>query len=261
MRHYQVWVNAGASRTQALAAQPRLHAAGLVVAAVRGMAVQEDSGRVIGQWTVFPGVRAVHVERVPIEESSLGGPHYRILAGDENISGFVDSDAEGGRRYVYRARCEVLVDGVGRLSEAVEADVTVTAVLAPVDDLSLTVHENRTGHRRSDVDAAAGRAGFVFRTPSAPRAEVAEIPHAAVEQAGLHGEMQLPHPVSEWLDDRGHPRAVMAGVPWPRDWSRAYFTPVTVIDGQGPTREKRPRPCGPGRSATSNSSSSATNRC
>ncbi len=72
VRHYQVWVNAGPTRTEALASQPRLHAAGLVVARVRGMAVREDSGRVIGQWTVFPGVRAVHVERVPIEESRHG---------------------------------------------------------------------------------------------------------------------------------------------------------------------------------------------
>ena len=125
---------------EALAAQPRLHAAGLVVARVRGMAVRDDSGRVIGQWTVFPGVRAVHVERVPIGEAGAGGPHFRILARDENLNGFVDSDAEGGRRYIYRARCEVVVDGVGRLSEAVEMEVAVTAVLAPVADLSLTVH-------------------------------------------------------------------------------------------------------------------------
>lgn len=234
VRHYQVWVNAGASCTEALAAQPKLHAAGLVVAPVRGMAVREDSGRVTGQWTVFPGVRAVHVERVPIEESALGGPHYRILAGDENLGGFLDSDAEGGREYLYRARCEVTVDGVGRLSEATEAQVAVTAVLAPVTDLSLAVHE--TDPVTVDLTFTPPPAGQVaiFRTPDGPRAgaESDDLPQAAMEHAGLHSELLLTHPITERLDEHGRLQAVMAGVPWPRDWSRAYFTPVTSMGGR-----------------------------
>ncbi len=234
VRHYKVWVNAGASHTDALAAQPKLHAAGLVVATVRGMAVRDDSGRVIGQWTAFPGVRAVHVERVPVEESIAGGPHYRILAGDENLGGFVDSEAEGGRRYVYRARCEVIVDGVGRLSEAVEAEVTVTAVLAPVSDLSLTVHD--TDPVTVDLTWTPPRAGRVaiFRSPTGPRAgaDAADMRDAAVEQIGLNAELRLTHPISQRLDEQGHLRAVMADVPWPRDWSRAYFTPVTFMGGR-----------------------------
>jgi hypothetical protein len=240
VRHYQVWVNAGGTRAEALAAQPRLHAAGLVVAAVPAMAVRDDSGRVTGQWTVFPGVRAVHVERVPVEEPTLGGPHYRILAGDENLSGFVDSDAEGGRTYIYRARCEVIVDGVGRLSEAVEAQVAVTAVLAPVTDLSLTVHN--TDPATVDLTWTPPPAGQVdlYRTPDGPRAgaESAELPEAAVEEAGLHADLRLTHPVAERFGEHGRLQAVMTAVPWPRDWSRAYFTPVTSVGGRarlGPT--------------------------
>jgi hypothetical protein len=233
VRHYQVWVNAGPTRTEALASQPRLHAAGLVVAPVHGMAVREDSGRVIGQWTVFPGVRAVHVERVPAEESAMGGPHFRILAGDENLHGFVDSDAEGGRRYVYRARCEAIVGGVGRLSQAVETEVAVTAVLAPVSDLSLIVHD--TDPVMIDLTWTPPPAGRValYRTPDGPRAgaEAADLPDAAVEQAGLQSELRLTHPISEWTDEHGRRQAIMAGVPWPRGWSRAYFTPVTLVGG------------------------------
>jgi len=233
VRHYQVWINAGASHTEALAAQPRLHAAGLVVASVRGMAVRDDSGRVIGQWTVFPGVRAVHVERVPIEEAGTGGPHYRILSRADNLDGFVDSDAEGGRRYMYRARCEVVVDGVGRLSEAVGVEVSVTAVLTPVADLSLTVHSSDP----VTVDLTwtppvAGRVAL-FRTPDGPRAGVdaADLPEVTLEQAGLLTDMRLTHPVAERVDQHGRRQAVMAGVPWPRGWSRAYFTPVTLVGG------------------------------
>jgi hypothetical protein len=234
VRHYQVWVNAGATQTEALAAQPRLHATGPIVAPVRGMAVRDDSGRVIGQWTVFPGVRAVHVERVPAEESTMGGPHFRILAGADNLSGFVDSDAEGGRSYVYRARCEAIVDGVGRLSQAVEAEVAVTAVLEPVSDLSLTVHS--TDPVTVDLTWTPPPAGRValYRTADGPRAgaEAAELPEAAVEQAGLEAQLRLTHPVSERSDEHGRRQAVMAGVPWPRDWSSAYFTPVTLVGGR-----------------------------
>jgi hypothetical protein len=176
----------------------------------------------------------VHVERIPIEEAALGGPHYRILAGEENFGGFVDSEAEGGRRYIYRARCEVVVDGVGRLSEAAEAEVTVTALLAPVADLSLTV-------RATDpvtVDLAwtpppAGRVA-IFRTADGPRAgaEADEISETAMEQVGLHMEHLLTHPVSQGMDAHARPRARIVGVPWPYDWSRAYFTPVTLVGGR-----------------------------
>jgi hypothetical protein len=178
-------------------------------------------------------VRAVHVERVPVEESGSGGPHYRILAGEDNLNGFVDSDAESGRSYMYRARCEVIVDGVGRLSEAVGVRVTVTAVLAPVADLSLTVHS--TDPVTIDLTWTPPPAGRValYRTPDGPRAgaDAAELSEAAVEQAGLQTELRLTHPVSEWLDEQGRRRAAMTGIPWPRGWSRAYFTPVTLVGG------------------------------
>ena len=150
----------------------------------------------------------------------MGGPHYRILAGDENLSGFVDFEAESGRRFVYRARCEVVVDGVGRLSEAIEATVGVTAVLTPVTDLSLTMHD--TDPVTVDLTWTPPRAGRVdvYRTPD------------ALGPTGLHADLRLTHPVGQRRDVNGRIHSVMTGVPWPRDWSRAYFTPVTVIADQ-----------------------------
>ena len=192
----------------------------------------------------------------------MGGPHFRILAGADNLNGFVDSDAEGGRSYVYRARCEAIVDGVGRLSQAIEAEVAVTAVLEPVSDLSLTVHS--TDPVTVDLTWTPPPAGRValYRTADGPRAgaEAAELPEAAVEQAGLEAQLRLTHPVSERSDEHGRRQAVMAGVPWPRDWSRAYFTPVTLVAGRARLGIRR-RPCAPGRSATSSSPSTAVNRC
>jgi hypothetical protein len=234
VRHYQVWVNAGASRGEALAAQPILHAAGVAVATVDDMVVREDSGRVVGQWKVFRGVRAVHVERVPVEEGSSGGPQYRILADNDNLAGFVDATAARGRRYLYRARCEVLVDNVARLSGAAQVEVAVSAVLSPVADLALTMHP--TEPVTFDLSWTPPPAGQVaiFRTQDAPRADIGacELPEVALTQAGLKPELRLSHPVTERRDSEGHVRAVMADVPWPGDWSRAYFTPVTMMDAQ-----------------------------
>ncbi|MGO9350745.1 MAG: hypothetical protein ACLP3C_07865, partial [Mycobacterium sp.] len=234
VRHYQVWVNAGNSRADALAAQPVLHAAGVLVATVCDMAVQEDSGRVIGRWNVFPGVRAVHVERVPIEESASGGPQYRILAGSDNLAGFVDASAERGRRYLYRARCEVVVDGLARLSGMAESEVEVSAVLAQVTDLAMTMH--RTHPATFDLSWTPPPSGRVaiFRTaePPAVDAAAAELPEAALDQAGLKPGLRLNYPISERRDTQGRLQAVMADVPWPGGWSRAYFTPVTLLGGR-----------------------------
>jgi hypothetical protein len=234
VRHLQVWANAGASEAEALGAQPLLHAAGVVVSTVTDLAVREDSGQVIGQWTVFPGIRAVHVYRVPVEEADAAGPQHRILAGDANLGGFIDSCAEHGRRYVYRFRCEAAVDAAAPLSEALQVEVTVSGVLTPVTDLALTMY---TGDQAM-FDLAwtpppAGRV-LIFRTKTAPTGDAGavELPEAALEQTGLALEQRLTHPIAERRDPQGRTLAVMADVPWPADWSRAYFTPVTILNGQ-----------------------------
>jgi len=174
------------------------------------------------------------VYRVPVEAAAAGGPQHRILAGDDNRGGFVDSGAERGRRYLYRARCEVIVDGVARLSEAVQVHVAVPAVLVPVTDLTLTMHPtDPVSFDLAWTPPPAGRV-VIFRTQGGPGAgaEAVELPEAALEQAGLHGELRLTHPAAERRDRQGRPKAVMADVPWPAQWSRAYFTPVTILGGR-----------------------------
>jgi hypothetical protein len=234
LRHLQVWVNAGASRSNALAAQPVLHAAGVMVATVGDLAVREDSGQVIAQWTVFPGIRAVHVYRVPAEEADAAGPQHRILAGKDNLGGFVDSGAERGRTYIYRFRSEAPVDDAARLSEAAQVEITVSAVLEPVNDMQLTMGpEDQAAFDLAWTPPPAGQV-VIFRTKNGPAAgaEAAELPEAALEQTGLGPEHRLAHPVAEHRDAQGQALAMMAEVPWPADWSRAYFTPVTILAGR-----------------------------
>ncbi|HTM86116.1 MAG TPA: hypothetical protein VL179_14675 [Mycobacterium sp.] len=234
-RHLQVWVNVGASEAEALAAQPVLHAAGAVIVTPRDYQIREDSGRVIGRWTVPPGVDAVHVYRLPAESVDAPEPPFRIMADQPNLTGFVDHEAERGRRYLYRMRCEVVVDGVVRLSEAVSGAVTVSAVREPVRDLTLSMHSERDG-AEFDLEWTPPRFGTVllFRTPEPPSADAqdSELAEAVLDQVGLTRDVQLTHPVADRVDADGAHKSVMASVPWPGDWTRAYFTPVTVLDGR-----------------------------
>ena len=236
LRHLQVWVNAGRDRDAALAAQPVLHAAGVLVGTLPDFEIREDSGRVIGKWQVPPGVAAVHIYRVPVELAARSGPAFRILADGPNLTGFVDDDAERGRRYVYQLRCEVDVDGVVRLSDYVQAEVRVSAVLLPVEDLALTTHAERAGGVAFDLSWTAPAFGEVrvYRTAEPPNADAArnELDEGALEHVGLTHAAQLSHPITETVDPAGVRHARMSGVPWPADWHRAYFTPVTVLDGR-----------------------------
>jgi hypothetical protein len=234
VRRYQVWVNTGGSLAEALAAQPILHAAGTRPSPVQNVAIGEDSGRVVGQWTVFPGATAVHLYRIPAEDAAGNELPYRIFTGSDNLHGFVDPDPEPGRSYIYRTRCEVVVDGAVRLSEAAQAEVRVSAVPAPVDDLSLIPQD--PDNTVWDLAWSAPKAGqvLIFRTQEGPSAgaETGELPETALEQAGLRPGARLTHPTSDSHDPDGRRRSVIAGVPWPSGWTRAYFTPVTVLNGR-----------------------------
>ena len=234
VRRYQVWVNTGPSRAEALGAQPILHAEGTRPSPVQNFAIGDDSGRVVGQWTVFAGVSAVHIYRIPAGDAAGNELQYRVFTGGDNLHGFVDPDAEPGGRYIYRTRCEVVVDGAVRLSDATEAEVRVSAVLAGVADLSLIPQDpDGTVWDLAWSAPAAGRV-LIFRTQDGPSpgADTAELPETALEQAGLRPDMRLAHPISDGHDPDGRRRSVISGVPWPSGWSRAYFTPVTVLDGR-----------------------------
>ncbi|BBZ36008.1 fibronectin type III domain-containing protein [Mycolicibacterium confluentis] len=231
VRHFQVWVNSGPTRSAALAAQPELHAEGVLISPVAGVSVREDHGRVIGQWTVPPGVEMVHVHRIPAEVDGRDGPQFRILATSDNLGGFVDTEAVGGQRYTYRMRCAATVDGIMRLSEAAQVDIEMAAVLSPVTDLVVTP----SGPGVFDLTWTPPRNGVVviYRSQDGPRAgaDAAELPEAALDQIGLSPDMRLTQPMSQRTDGSGRVTATMTGVSWPSAWSRSYFTPVTVLAG------------------------------
>lgn len=231
VRHLQVWCNRGADVNSALHAQPVLYATTAVVSPVDNFDFREDEGRVIGRWTTRPGTAAVQIYRVPVERAHMGAdsPQYRIGSATTNLGGYVDLDAEPGRRYLYLVRCEASIDGTTRLSAAQQQEVAVAAVLKPVTDLAVVTHEREHGPAfdLSWTDPPSGRV-VIYRTQASPNAGLGAgtLAYAALDGAGLHEDDLLPDPST--VDPDG--RSIVAGVPWPRGWNRAYFTPVTVHD-------------------------------
>ncbi len=232
IRHLQVWRNSGATADEARANQPILHAQVPIVATLDSVDLREDEGRVIGQWSVFPGIKRVQIFRVPIEraQSGLSDPSYRILADQDNLGGFVDNEADRGRRYVYQFFCEAEYEGLVRLSAPVTKQLLVSAVLEPVNDLEITLDDSAHG-AEFDLTWTKPAAGHViiFRTERPPVAgsDAEAQPEDALPRMGLADDNRQVHPIV-WDGDR----AAMRNVPWPRGWVRTYFTPVTVLDGK-----------------------------
>lgn len=231
VRYVQVWVNQGATSAEAVAAQPVLHAEGAFVSDVQNVEIREDEGRVIGQWTALPGTRNVQVFRLPAEKAaySSGDPQYRIQTLTNNLGGFVDGEAERGREYLYQVYAEAVVNGVARLSSPVVRPLRVSAVLKPVTDLTAVEHGSELDVPCFDLQWAIPPGGTVVihRNALPPEAGVELEPRstATLAQHGLGEESRLAHPIV--VDGS---RALMEGVPRPAGWTRAYFTPVTILD-------------------------------
>ncbi|ROP64136.1 hypothetical protein [Curtobacterium sp. PhB115] len=233
VRSVQVWAHVGTDADRARDEQPVLHAQGSIVVTPTGFVLREDEGRVVGQWQTLPGVRRVQVYRIPIERAAIGrgNPQYRIASGQDNLGGFVDDAAERGRRYLYEVLAEADVDGATQLSAPISEPKLISQVHEPVRDLEVSMTGIDDG-RRFDLRWTPPRGGRVVlyrtETPPAPGADLRPIDEAALEQAALPAEAALGDPVVTEEDGR----VSMIAVPWPRGWTRAYFTPVTLLDGQ-----------------------------
>ncbi|MGW6694920.1 hypothetical protein ACWF62_14230 [Rhodococcus sp. NPDC054953] len=235
VRYVQVWCHVGSHNRDAARRQPILVAEGQILTSVADFLVVEDEGTVIGQWSAWPGVDRVRVLRIPLDGSVQidNDPRHRILVDTPNLGGFVDPDARRGMRYLYRAICEIEVDGRTQLSPPAEVEVAVSAVLAPVTDLTVAVADGPSGDTRFGLTWTPPPVGRVvmYRTATPPRPGLSRtaLEDSALEvSGGLPASARLVHPIV--AGDNGANR--MADVSWPRDWVRAYFTPVTVLDGR-----------------------------
>lgn len=232
VRYYQVWRYEGEDIYEARIQQPTLHAQGYFIVGVREPRIGPDGSQIIAHWKSLPGTSRVQINRVVRKDirNGLRDARSQILGGYSNLSGFVDAEVESGQRYVYQFRSEVEVDGVTQLSDPVTHEVEVPFVLTPVTDLRFTLHDG-AGDPTFDLEWTPPVAGEVriYRSVAAPVAGLRKeaIPLRALsEDAKLKDEDWINRPVQIGADGT----VIMNGVPWPKGWTRAYFTAV-VVDG------------------------------
>ncbi|GAA2102105.1 hypothetical protein [Brevibacterium salitolerans] len=249
MRHFQVWRYDGASVPEVTSVQPVLHAQGRITLGVRNAHVGVDVAQVVGKWNVLPGIRRVHIYRARPAEAAhaLGDPRFAVAASSPSLQGFQDAGTEPGERYVYQIVAE---DTDGRTSDPHTVVLQIPVVLSPVTDLRFVLTPGETP--TFDLEWTPPRYGRVeiFRSSRPPASGLGEEAMSAGRLgpgSGLEAEDMLPYPVEELEDGRRS----MREVPWPHDWTRAYFTPVvydgdsvfvgTTVHGQSvsPVREAR----------------------
>jgi hypothetical protein len=230
IRHVQVWCHRGHSEEAAAAAVPELHAGLVLVAPPREPFVEEDSGRVVGRWSVFNGVSRVDVNRYVAAERHVPGAQPVVIEwGDGNLGGFVDDGVQRGGRYIYAVAAELALEGGSRLrSDAVEIPVSVAGELMLVEDLD--VEENGDLVNLSWTPPPLGEVA-IYRTPEGPaagaRTRILQVTELE-DKAGLPRSAQLNWPPSPAEGGRH----VVRGVGFLPQLTRMYLTPVTIADGQ-----------------------------
>lgn len=230
VRHYQVWVHIGHDEVTARATQPVLFSRGVTVSPVDDMTVTEDEGRVLGRWDSYPGTRRVNVFRVPLGGAAgrLDDPQFQICREGDNLSGFVDTAMERGKRYLYRALAEVEVssEGATQLSRPIQRELLVSVNLEPVTDLVVDPAQDSLQFDAHWPAPEGGQDIWLFKFPQPPVAGLGkeDLDLAALAPQGFTNAARVNYPT----DTRGDGRKQMSAVPWPRDWDRIYLTPVTV---------------------------------
>ena len=107
--------------------------------------------------------------------------------------------------------------------------IKVTAVLEPVTDMRVEMtRDNESSLFDLRWSSPAGGNVVVYRTEQPPQAglELEPLSEDSLRISGLMPESRLSNPVE--VVDGG---ATMLSIPWPAGWTRAYFTPVTLLDG------------------------------
>lgn len=228
VRLFEVWCHVGADVASACAQQPVRWAVGHEVSPVDSMTLTEDGGRIIGRWTVFPGTRAVQVFRIPLDGSgpAVGNPRNQICVGAPNLTGFVDTGAARGRRFLYRAVAEVDLAGTVRLSRPRQLEILVPVELKPITDLHVEMGEDRSTFGLRWTTPDAGQNVRIYRFPAEPTAGLGseDRDESVIAAEGFVDGNLIKDPIVA-LDPE---RSQMVGVIWPPNWERAYITPVTV---------------------------------
>ncbi|MGV1004893.1 MAG: hypothetical protein ACOYEV_09035 [Candidatus Nanopelagicales bacterium] len=233
VRYYRVWANTGASREDAVAAQPVLVAEGAIVSPVQEARVEERDGQVIGRWNVPPGADRVDVYRhapgAPFSPANLLRPRR---PDDRQEEGFVDRNAQPGALCEYSIYVRATVadeSGTSQLSAPVTFAIQLPANPEAVTDLRAV---DRLEGQQSVFDLAwtrppHGRVDvYLTETPPERGLELRPLAAASLATTVLTGHALINHPATRLGNVM-----FIEGVAWPESWYRAYVTPVTVAGG------------------------------
>lgn len=231
VRHVAIWCNEGANEGAARAAQPTLVAAGGCVLPVTHLEVREDEGSVIGQWEPIDGLVRIDVLRVPMAQAVQQQHYnhqYRVSPEAVGRGGFTDNEAVAGAEYEYRIYSVAKIGDQEELSPYfVSRRVKLQAVVVAVDDLFVVACEG--SESTYDLTWTMPPLGNVelYRSERPPAAGITQqvLSRSSLERAELTSDLKL----ARALDRQGDAGS-MRNVPWPSGWSRAYFTPVTVLN-------------------------------
>lgn len=232
IRFYQVWVHVGPDEESATGRQAVQWAVGEEVSPVDNMVLSEESGRVIGEWDVFPNTRTVRIFRIPLDGGAppISNPSNQILTDQANLAGFVDAHVPRGKRFLYSVQAEVVVNESARLSRPLKQDILVSVDLVPVTDLTVTMDESNTTFNLSWTTPTQGQQVRIHRFDAPPPAGLQneDRDESAITVAGFTEENRIKNPVTA-LDPT---TSQITGVLWPSSWERAYLTPVTASNGR-----------------------------
>lgn len=233
VRHVAIWVNEGQTEADARMAQPSLYASGGCVLPVRHCEVREDEGSIIGQWEAIDGVIRIDVLRVPLDQAEQHQHYnhqYRLSPEVVGRGGFTDDEATPGEEYEYRVYAVASVSGEDEeLSPYVARRVKLQAVVQSVSDLAVSHRQGseNTYDLRWTMPPLGSVEIYRSESPPAPGIDQVVLDRATLVRQGLTAELRL----ARALEREGDTGA-MNDVPWPKGWSRAYFTPVTVVNDE-----------------------------
>ncbi|MBH0779607.1 hypothetical protein [Nocardia bovistercoris] len=236
VRFVAVW-RFGADTVEQADARPAVAVArGHITCAPVGFTISTDHGSVAGQWSTLARTRRVRVYREPVEAGVRRAEEpYRILADQDNLTGFTDTEAVPGVEYVYRAVSEIDAGEGTILSEPVFAEAAIPGDLRPVTDLAVT--ETVDGEQIwLDLAWTPPPTGTVsiYRTAAKPPLSLSEeamdrgsISSTAIApDARLDDTSLLPNPVVAGVVSR------MTKIAWPQNWVFVHLTPVTTVGDQ-----------------------------
>ena len=242
VRHFAVWCHAGATEAEAAAAQPVPHAVGYHVVPPRDVEIHYDRPRVVGGWHALDGTALIQVTRT-LRRLGRGAPHEERWDGFEQFDeGFKDTRPVPGEDYLYWVSAGVQIGDATVMSQRVRCRVQIPPLHEPVRDLEIvqhvTVDEHGRRHQEFDLSWTQPPHGrvYIYRTHEPPADGLVghKLGMSALPKAGL--------PLEARLHDRPRysgRRATVENVPWPAETHRAYFTPVTELDGKAQVGETR----------------------